>query len=105
MAGCRFATLARNGEGVVSSRQMNSQFCSQINQIRKTPPSKKFPIDCDGTGCISYYGQFYRVPDHYIGRRVWTSLKGDTLTIDSGKEVIASYQIRTDYLKAIPQES
>lgn len=57
------------------------------------------------TGCISYYGQFYRVPDPYIGRRVWTILRGDTLRIESGKEVIASYQVKTDYLSASPQES
>jgi hypothetical protein len=57
------------------------------------------------TGCISYYGQHYRVPDAYIGRRVWTVLKGDTLRIESGKEVIASYPVRTDYLKAIPRDS
>jgi len=57
------------------------------------------------TGCISYYGQFYRVPDHYIGKRVWTVLKGDTLRIDWGKEVIASYQVKMDYLKALPEDS
>lgn len=57
------------------------------------------------TGHISYYGQFYRVPDRYIGRRVWTLLKGDTLRIESGKEVIASHRIRTDYLRALPPDS
>lgn len=57
------------------------------------------------TGCISYYGQFYRVPDHYIGRRVWTILKGDILRIESGKEVIASCQVKTDYLSAFPLDS
>ncbi len=57
------------------------------------------------TGCISYYGQFYRVPDRYIGRRVWTLLKGDTLRIECGKEIIASYQLRTDYLNAMPRDS
>lgn len=50
------------------------------------------------TGCISYYGQHYRVPDRYIGKRVWTILKGDILHIESGKEIIASYPIKTDYL-------
>jgi len=50
------------------------------------------------TGCISYYGQFYRVPDRYIGRRVWTLLKGDTLTIECGREVIGRYKVKTDYL-------
>jgi hypothetical protein len=57
------------------------------------------------TGCISYYGQFYRVPDKYIGRRVWTVLKGDTLWIECGKETIARYRVKIDYLKALPQDS
>lgn len=57
------------------------------------------------TGHISYYGQFYRVPDRYIGRRVWAVLKGDTLRIECGKEVVATYQVKTDYLKAFPQDS
>lgn len=56
------------------------------------------------TGYISYYGQLYRVPGCYIGRRVWTVLKGETLRIESDKEVIALYRIKTDYLKAFPQE-
>jgi putative transposase len=51
------------------------------------------------TGHISYYGQFYRVPDTYIGRRVWTVLKGETLKIECGKEVIGRYRVKTDYLK------
>jgi transposase InsO family protein len=51
------------------------------------------------TGHISYYGQLYRVPDPYIGRRVWTVLKGQTLKIECGKETIARYPIKTDYLK------
>jgi hypothetical protein len=41
-------------------------------------------------GHISYYGQFYRVSDPYIGRRVWTVLKAETLTI-------ARYKVKTDY--------
>jgi hypothetical protein len=57
------------------------------------------------TGCISYYGQFYRVPDRYIGKRVWTILKGETLRIECGKEIIATYRIKTDYLKVFPQDS
>lgn len=28
------------------------------------------------TASITYYGQYYRVPEEYIGRRVWTRLKG-----------------------------
>jgi len=50
------------------------------------------------TGSITYYGQYYRVPDEYIGRRVWTKLKGETLFIESGKKVIAQYQIKHDRL-------
>ncbi|MEE8076655.1 MAG: DDE-type integrase/transposase/recombinase [Candidatus Binatia bacterium] len=57
------------------------------------------------TGHISYYGQFYRVPDKYIGRRVWTVLKGETLRIDCGSEVIGRYRVKTDYLKALPRDS
>ncbi len=57
------------------------------------------------TGHISYYGQFFRVPDRYIGRRVWAVLKGDTLRIECGKEVVATYQVKTDYLKAFRQDS
>ncbi|NWF91384.1 MAG: helix-turn-helix domain-containing protein, partial [Syntrophaceae bacterium] len=49
-------------------------------------------------GSITYYGQYYRVPDEYIGRRVWTKLKGETLFIESGKKVIAQYQIKHDRL-------
>jgi len=56
-------------------------------------------------GCISYYGQAYRVPNPYIGRRVWTILKGETLRIESGKEVIARYRIKTDYLKVRTQDN
>ncbi len=57
------------------------------------------------TGHISYYGQFYRVPDRYIGRRVWAVLKGDTLRIECGKEVVATYQVKTDYLRAFRKDS
>jgi hypothetical protein len=48
------------------------------------------------TGSITYYGQYYRVPDEYIGRRVWTKLKGETLFIESGKKVIAHSKIKHD---------
>lgn len=51
-------------------------------------------------GCISYYGQTYRVPDEHIGRRVWTVLQGETLRIEYGQEVIACYPLKTDYLKS-----
>jgi hypothetical protein len=48
---------------------------------------------------ISYYGQLYRVPDAYIGRRVWTVLQGQTLKIECGQETIARYPLKMDYLK------
>ena len=57
------------------------------------------------TGHISYYGQFYRVPDHYIGRRVWTVLKGDLLTIECNREALATYPVKTDYLEAFPRDN
>ena len=57
------------------------------------------------TGHISYYGQFYRVPDRFIGRRVWTILQGETLRIECGKEQVASYPIKTDYLEAFPRDN
>lgn len=43
------------------------------------------------TGTISYYGRHYRVPDPYIGRRVWTRLKGDRLTIQVGRATLGEY--------------
>lgn len=45
------------------------------------------------TGTISYYGRPYRVPDAYIGRRVWTRLKGDRLTIQVGRQTLAEYPL------------
>jgi transposase len=45
------------------------------------------------TGTISYYGRPYRVPDAYIGRRVWTRLKGDRLTIQVGRTTVAEYTL------------
>ncbi len=57
------------------------------------------------TGCITYYGQYYRVPDYYIGRRVWTILKGNSLKIEWGKQVIATHEIKTDYLKTFPRDN
>ncbi len=50
------------------------------------------------TASITYYGQYYRVPEEYIGRRVWTRLKGEVLFIESGKRVIAQYQLKHDRL-------
>jgi hypothetical protein len=32
--------------------------------------------------------------EEYIGRRVWTILKGDTFLIECGKEEIARYEIK-----------
>lgn len=67
---------------------------------RLTPEELEFilvheePRKVQRTGTISYYGQFYRVPDKYIGRRVWTRLKGSTLAIECGGEIIARYQIK-----------
>lgn len=55
--------------------------------------------------CAPVISEFYRVPDQYIGRRIWTILKGDTLRIECGKEVVARYRIKTDYLKASPTDS
>ncbi len=63
------------------------------------------PRKVQRTGHISYYGQYYRVPDRYIGRRVWTVLKGDFLAIECNREIIASYAVKTDYLKAFPLDS
>ena len=40
------------------------------------------------TGYITYYAQLYRVPDAYMGRRVWTVLEGEALKIGCDKEVI-----------------
>lgn len=51
------------------------------------------PRKVQRTGSISYYGQFYRVPDKYIGRRVWTRLKGHTLAVECGGEIIAKHKI------------
>ena len=52
-----------------------------------------------------HYGQYYRVPDPYIGRRVRTILKGDLLTIECNREILASYGVKTDYLEAFPPDS
>ncbi len=45
------------------------------------------------TGTISYYGRACQVPDAYIGRRVWTRLKGDRLTIQGGRMTLAPYPL------------
>jgi hypothetical protein len=54
---------------------------------------------------ISYYGQFNRVPDRLIGRRVWTILQRETLRIECRGDGVARYPIKTDYLEAFPQDS
>ncbi len=41
------------------------------------------------TGTISDSGRPYRVPDPYNGRRVWTRLKGDRLSIQVGRTTLA----------------
>lgn len=56
------------------------------------------------TGHITYYGQYYQVPDRYIGRRVWTLLKRDLLTIECHREILATYPVKTDYLEAVPRD-
>ena len=33
------------------------------------------------TASITYYGQYCRAPDEYIGRRVWTRLKGEVYRV------------------------
>jgi transposase len=55
------------------------------------------------TGMISYYGHYYRVPDRYIGRRVWTKLKGRTLSIECGGERIARYEIDERQYQDVPR--
>jgi len=55
------------------------------------------------TGMISYYGHYYRVPDRYIGRRVWTKLKGRTLSIECGGEKIGRYEIEERQYQDIPR--
>ena len=52
---------------------------------------------------ISYYGHYYRVPDNYIGRRVWTKLKGRTLSIECGGERIARYEIDERQYQDVPR--
>ena len=44
-------------------------------------------------------------PDHYIGQRVWTLLRGDRLTIECNREVIATHPVKTDYLDVVPRDN
>lgn len=55
------------------------------------------------TASITYYGHYYRVPEEYIKRRVWTRLKGSTLIIECGGEVIARYNLREERYQDIPK--
>jgi hypothetical protein len=55
------------------------------------------------TAAVTYYGHYYRVPEEYINRRVWTKLKGSTLIIECGADVIARYQVRQERYKDIPK--
>jgi transposase len=55
------------------------------------------------TASISYYGHHYRVPEQYIGRRVWTKLKGNTMAIECGGEVIARHKVREARYQDVPR--
>jgi hypothetical protein len=55
------------------------------------------------TAAITYYGHFYRLPEEYIKRSVWTKLKGSTLTIECGGEVIARHKIREERYQDVPK--
>ena len=56
-------------------------------------------------GMFSYYGYYYRVPDRYIGHRIrmWTKLKGRTLTIECGGERIGGYEIEKRQYQDMPR--
>lgn len=71
------------------------------SQRRLTPEELEFilvheePQRVRKTASITYYGHYYRVPEEYINRSVWTKLKGSTLIIECGGEVIAEiYQLK-----------
>ena len=55
------------------------------------------------TAAISYYGHYYRVPDEYIKRRVWTKLKGTNLLIECGGEVVARHTLRQERYQDVPK--
>jgi transposase InsO family protein len=55
------------------------------------------------TAAITYYGHYYRVPDEYIKRRVWTKLKGSNLTIECAGEVIARHTLREERYQDVPR--
>lgn len=56
------------------------------------------------TAAITYYGHYYRVPDQYIKRRVWTKLNGNNLTIECGGEVIARHTLREERYQDVPKD-
>jgi len=55
------------------------------------------------TTAITYYGHYYRVPEEYIKRTVWTKLRESTLTIECGGEVIARYKVREERYQDVPK--
>lgn len=79
------------------------------SQRKLTPEELEFilvheePRKVMRTASISYYGHLYRVPEQYIGRRVWTKLKGNTLAIECGGEVIARHKVREARYEDIPR--
>jgi hypothetical protein len=56
-------------------------------------------------GCNTSFGHYYRVPDYCIGSMVWTILKGNTLWMEWDREVIFTFEIEMDYLKAFTHDS
>ena len=56
------------------------------------------------TAAITYYGHYYRVPDEYIKRRVWTKLKGTNLIIECGGNVIARHTLREERYQDVPKD-
>jgi len=76
------------------------------NHIRTVLPSGtkltgKWRAGPPFSGGFTYFGQYYRVPDEYIGRRVWTRLNRETLFIESAEKVIAECQIKHDRLDGL----
>jgi hypothetical protein len=56
------------------------------------------------TTTIIYYGHYFRVPEEYIRRTVWTKLKGSTLIIECGGKVIARQKIKEQRYRDIPKD-
>ncbi len=57
------------------------------------------------TGYVRYHGGYYRVPDRFIGSRVWAILSGDVLRIECGRATIGWYRVKTDDSKIFPRHS